>query len=321
MHLLDCDSSPIQSPLHPSRSNNVLNLLHTSATYGRILSSPHCTLQEHSVLLGVSVDDVDDFIVNQGTKIKLLRRPKGRKNLGKGPASHERQSAPSNLSKSGEASGSGKRIRKQRLASYAARPVSFVSTGVMEVDPAKEMVTVDSSASTSHETVATSRASIGEFEVHTKGFGSRLMAKMGFVEGTGLGKEGQGMVQPIQVVKRPKSLGLGVQFEVETSSAGAEIRRIGVFERHTKGFGSKMMAKMGFVPGTGLGKDGQGIVNPLTAVKQPKSRGLACAEGGSGGSVADATDDAQLTPRYSELYRTASHGGEPDGLAHVVTSI
>ncbi|CAD5188695.1 unnamed protein product [Musa acuminata subsp. malaccensis] len=225
-------------------------------------------------LLGVSVNDVDDFIVNQGTKIKCLKQPKGRKNLGKGPASHEHQSAPSKLLKSSEASGSRKRIGKQRLASYAARPVSFVSTGVMEVDPAKETITVDSSASTSLETVATSHASIGAFEVHTKGFGSRLMAKMGFVEGTGLGKAGQGMVQPIQVVKRPKSLGLGVQFEDETSSAGAEIGRIGAFERHTKGFGSKMMVKMGFVPGTGLGKDSQGIINPLTAVKQPKSRGL-----------------------------------------------
>lgn len=224
-------------------------------------------------LLGVSVD-VDDFIANQGTKTKLLKQPKGRKNLGKGPASHEHQSAPSKLLKSSEASGSRRRIGKQRLASYAARPVSFVSTGVMEVDPAKETITVDSSASTSLETVATSHANIGAFEVHTKGFGSRLMAKMGFVEGTGLGKAGQGMVQPIQVVKRPKSLGLGVQFEAETSSARAEIGRIGAFERHTKGFGSKMMAKMGFVTGTGLGKDGQGIVNPLTAVKQPKSRGL-----------------------------------------------
>ncbi|RWV78467.1 hypothetical protein GW17_00060561 [Ensete ventricosum] len=35
MYLLDCDSSPIQSPLHPSRSNNMLNLLHTSAAYRR----------------------------------------------------------------------------------------------------------------------------------------------------------------------------------------------------------------------------------------------------------------------------------------------
>ncbi|RRT76585.1 hypothetical protein B296_00009857 [Ensete ventricosum] len=40
MHLLDCNSSPIQSPLHPSRSSNVLNLLHTSAAYERIISMP-----------------------------------------------------------------------------------------------------------------------------------------------------------------------------------------------------------------------------------------------------------------------------------------
>ncbi|RWW12320.1 hypothetical protein BHE74_00025728 [Ensete ventricosum] len=38
--LLDCDSLPIQPPLHPSRPSNVLNLLHTSVSYGRILSMP-----------------------------------------------------------------------------------------------------------------------------------------------------------------------------------------------------------------------------------------------------------------------------------------
>ncbi|RZS20670.1 hypothetical protein BHM03_00053210 [Ensete ventricosum] len=38
MRMLDCDSSPIQSPLYPSRPSNVLNLLHTSVSYGRILS-------------------------------------------------------------------------------------------------------------------------------------------------------------------------------------------------------------------------------------------------------------------------------------------
>ncbi|RWW55095.1 hypothetical protein BHE74_00038282, partial [Ensete ventricosum] len=36
MHLLDYDSSPIQFPLHPSRSSNVLNLLHTSIVYEHI---------------------------------------------------------------------------------------------------------------------------------------------------------------------------------------------------------------------------------------------------------------------------------------------
>ncbi|RZR85478.1 hypothetical protein BHM03_00012480 [Ensete ventricosum] len=38
MRLLDCNSSPIQPQLHPSRPSNVLNLLHTSVSYGCILS-------------------------------------------------------------------------------------------------------------------------------------------------------------------------------------------------------------------------------------------------------------------------------------------
>jgi G patch domain-containing protein 2 len=33
--------------------------------------------------------------------------------------------------------------------------------------------------------------------------------------------------------------------------------KVGTFEMHTKGFGSKMMAKMGFIEGTGFCKDGR----------------------------------------------------------------
>ncbi|KAK3439597.1 hypothetical protein EUGRSUZ_C04076 [Eucalyptus grandis] len=119
---------------------------------------------------------------------------------------------------------------------------------------------------------------------------------MGFIEGQVLGRGGTGLAEPIEVIKRPKSLGLGMSFpesgeepernrESESQSAklkqsgrGASVRRtpqsIGAFERHTKGFGSRVMAKMGFVEGMGLGKDSQGIVNPLAAVRFPKSRGL-----------------------------------------------
>ena len=47
------------------------------------------------------------------------------------------------------------------------------------------------------------------FERFTNGIGSRLMGRMGWVEGMGLGRERQGRAEPVQAVKRPKGLGLG----------------------------------------------------------------------------------------------------------------
>lgn len=50
----------------------------------------------------------------------------------------------------------------------------------------------------------------GDFERHTRGIGSKLMAQMGYLgEGTGLGKEKQGMAEPLKALQRPKKLGLG----------------------------------------------------------------------------------------------------------------
>jgi hypothetical protein len=48
----------------------------------------------------------------------------------------------------------------------------------------------------------------GAFEKHTRGIGLRLLTKMGY-EGKGLGIEGQGIVNPIKAVERPRYLGLG----------------------------------------------------------------------------------------------------------------
>ncbi|KAJ8323409.1 hypothetical protein O5D80_008155 [Batrachochytrium dendrobatidis] len=46
------------------------------------------------------------------------------------------------------------------------------------------------------------------------------------------------------------------------------------FERHTKGFGSKMLAKMGYVPGTGLGANRVGIIAPIDVKLRPSGMGL-----------------------------------------------
>ena len=52
-------------------------------------------------------------------------------------------------------------------------------------------------------------ADFGAFEAHTTGFGSRLMRRMGYVEGGGLGPEGRGISEPVSQSLRPKNLGLG----------------------------------------------------------------------------------------------------------------
>ncbi|KAH6779310.1 D111/G-patch domain-containing protein [Perilla frutescens var. hirtella] len=189
-----------------------------------------------------------------------------------------------------------KRNKTDKTGSYSAQPLSFVSSGtmnpeVLEVKTSEPTDTKDKPVSNSVE--------YGAFEIHTTGFGSKMMAKMGYVEGGGLGKDGQGIAQPIEVFQRPKSLGLGAEVpetsgksststprqtkpvgrgtkssESNHKSAKSKDNKLGSFEKHTKGFGSKMMTKMGFVEGMGLGKDSQGIVTPLSAVRRPKSMGL-----------------------------------------------
>uniref|UniRef100_A0A182Q6B9 Zinc finger CCCH-type with G patch domain-containing protein n=1 Tax=Anopheles farauti TaxID=69004 RepID=A0A182Q6B9_9DIPT len=51
-------------------------------------------------------------------------------------------------------------------------------------------------------------------------------------------------------------------------------RRLGEWEEHTCGIGSKIMQKMGYVVGTGLGREGEGIVIPVSAQVLPQGRSL-----------------------------------------------
>ncbi|KAJ3319406.1 Tuftelin-interacting protein 11 [Boothiomyces sp. JEL0866] len=52
----------------------------------------------------------------------------------------------------------------------------------------------------------------------------------------------------------------------------------GAFNKHTKGFGLKMLLKQGYVPGQGLGKDGSGIATPIEVNLRPQGAGLGMVE-------------------------------------------
>lgn len=227
-------------------------------------------------------DEGIDFAITEGPYTKSTRADRKSSKSSKSVTVH------GNSGKASKKKGSAKKV------AYANQPMSFVSSGILQSDSV-EVRSVDAVEinETFESKVMDSSTQFGAFEVHTKGFGSKMMAKMGYVEGGGLGKDGQGMSKPIETIRRPKKLGLGVEFsntdddsarkeshsdsarkESHSNSAKKGSQNLGAFEKHTKGFGSKMMARMGFVEGMGLGRDSQGIVNPLVAVRLPKSRGL-----------------------------------------------
>ena len=52
-------------------------------------------------------------------------------------------------------------------------------------------------------------SAFAKFDKLGGGRGMRLLTDMGYVEGERLGVDSQGRVNPIDVVKRPKNMGLG----------------------------------------------------------------------------------------------------------------
>ena len=63
---------------------------------------------------------------------------------------------------------------------------------------------------------------------------------------------------------------------LEENNVGAskEIGSFGFWEKHTRGIGSRLMEKMGYVHGSGLGKEGEGRINPVEAMVFPSGRSL-----------------------------------------------
>ncbi|KAK2727257.1 uncharacterized protein LOC136039844 [Artemia franciscana] len=75
-----------------------------------------------------------------------------------------------------------------------------------------------------------------------------------------------------QIVQREEEV--NYTDRVELLSAGFATSTIGEWEKHTKGFGSKMMAKLGYVMGSGLGKNGEGRTEPVECISLPRGKSL-----------------------------------------------
>ncbi|GAB1600587.1 zinc finger CCCH-type with G patch domain-containing protein-like [Argonauta hians] len=64
---------------------------------------------------------------------------------------------------------------------------------------------------------------LGQWEAHTKGIGSRLMSKMGYIAGQGLGRNGQGKTEPVPIEVLPVGKSLDAVMNLKEQAANKNL--------------------------------------------------------------------------------------------------
>ncbi|CAM9166091.1 unnamed protein product [Ectocarpus sp. 6 AP-2014] len=133
----------------------------------------------------------------------------------------------------------------------------------------------------------------GDWEQHTKGFGSRMMNRMGYRRGEGLGKEKQGISRPVPIRVLPERRTLD-HLRVDDVGGGKTARSVG-------GDGKKKNKKKkdnnNNKPGGCSGGGGGGMFNFLNKTMHA-SMGKRKAEGGGAAAAASPLPGRRIRPLF-----------------------